>query len=220
MNWTAQLLPETYLWASHLVYVTCLSAALWQAPWYHLKDNHDSHVFYASCIILWLFWRISAGVTPGMEFHLLLVTTVTLMFGWPFAIIAVSLAQLVLTIEGNAAWMGFSMNALLNGAIPVFTAYAIHRLVLRWLPRHFFIYIFVTAFFGSAVALLASRLSGLWLLIWSGAMSWSALGDEPMFILVMLFPEAFLNGLLMTMLVVYRPQWVNTFHDQYYLHGK
>ena len=43
------------------------------------------------------------------------------------------------------------------------------------------------------------------------------LGDDPWFIIVMLFPEGFLNGMLMTILVVYRPEWVSSFDDREYL---
>ncbi|MEN9460235.1 MAG: hypothetical protein RIS84_255, partial [Pseudomonadota bacterium] len=49
---------------------------------------------------------------------------------------------------------------------------------------------------------------------------WQDLGEQPMFIIVMLFPEAFLNGMVMTILVVFRPEWVSSFSDKHYLKGK
>jgi uncharacterized membrane protein len=155
-----------------------------------------------------------------MEFHLLLITAMTLMFGWPFAIVGASLAQLGLTIEGEAQWATYSLNTLCNGVIPAWISYGIYWLAHTWLPRHFFIYIYVTAFAGGALAMLASRLIGLGILLASSAYSLNDLGDEPLFILVMLFPEAFTNGLLMTALVVYCPQWVSSFSDKCYLDGK
>ena len=33
-------------------------------------------------------------------------------------------------------------------------------------------------------------------------------------------PEALLNGMAMTLLVVYRPQWVSTFDDERYIKGQ
>jgi uncharacterized membrane protein len=129
-----------------------------------------------------------------MEFHLLLVTTITLMFGWPFAIIIVSLAQLGLTIEGQAQWTTFSLNTWCNGIIPIGVSYGIYWLAYTRLPRHFFIYIYITAFAGGALAMLASRLIGLWILLGSEAYNLTNLGDEHSFILIMLFPEAFTNS--------------------------
>ena len=35
-----------------------------------------------------------------------------------------------------------------------------------------------------------------------------------------MFGEAFLNGLAMILLVAYKPRWVATFHDHWYLQGK
>ncbi len=220
MNFSADFLPTTWLWMSHFLYASLLIWAVWKAPWYHLKNSQDTHVLLASCVILWLVWRNGAGVTPGMEFHLLLVTTITLMFGWPFAILCVSLAQLGLTIEGQADWATYSLNTLCNGIIPVWITYGMYWLAYTWLPRHFFIYIFVTSFAGSALAMLASRLSGLSILLSSGTYSLTELGDEPLFIIIMLFPEAFTNGLVMTVLVTYRPQWVSSFSDKHFLYGK
>jgi uncharacterized membrane protein len=37
---------------------------------------------------------------------------------------------------------------------------------------------------------------------------------------LLMFGEAFLNGMLMILLVAYKPRWVSTFHDQWYLDGK
>ena len=35
--------------------------------------------------------------------------------------------------------------------------------------------------------------------------------------LILMLPEAFINGMLMTVFVAYRPEWVSTFDDQRYL---
>ena len=37
---------------------------------------------------------------------------------------------------------------------------------------------------------------------------------------LLMFGEAFLNGMLMILLVAYKPGWVATFHDHWYLDGK
>jgi uncharacterized membrane protein len=136
------------------------------------------------------------------------------MFGWPFAVIMVSIAQLGLSIEGEAYWISYAINTICNGIIPIGITYGLYWLVYLWLPRNFFIYIFLIAFAGGALSMLLSRLTGLAILISSGI----ELGDEPLFIIVMLFPEAFLNGFIMTLLVIYRPKWVSSFSDKCYLY--
>lgn len=37
---------------------------------------------------------------------------------------------------------------------------------------------------------------------------------------LLMFGEAFINGGAMSLLVAYRPHWVATFHDHWYLRGK
>jgi len=37
---------------------------------------------------------------------------------------------------------------------------------------------------------------------------------------MLMFGEAFLNGAVITLAVAYKPQWVATFHDRWYLQGK
>ncbi len=220
MNFTAQLLPASWLWGAHGLYAIVVLWAIKQAAWQHLKNAQDTHILLGACLAMTLIWQLTAGVTAGLEFHLLLVTTVTLMFGWPFAVLCTGLAQLGLTLSGYAEWMGFSINALCNAIIPIGVSYLVYWLTFYGLPRHFFIYIYVTTFAGSALAMLASRLVGMGLLLMGESYQFADLGDEPLFIIVMLFPEAFINGLLMTLLVAYRPQWVSSFSDKLYLHGK
>ena len=37
---------------------------------------------------------------------------------------------------------------------------------------------------------------------------------------LLMFGEAFINGGAMTLVVAYRPQWVATFHDNWYVNNK
>lgn len=52
----------------------------------------------------------------------------------------------------------------------------------------------------------------------SGAYPWHTISADYLSIWpLLLFPEALLNGMAMTLLAVYRPHWVNTFFDREYL---
>lgn len=220
MNLAAADLPFEWLLIAHLLYAVILLFSLISAPWYHLKRADDANVFFAASLLLWLAWRMGGGITVGMEFHLLLATSATLMFGWQFAVLAVSIAQFCLTIEGVSHWMSYSLNLWVNGIIPVAVTFGLFRILYLSLPKHFFIYIYGSAFFGGALSMAISRLVGMAILLLSGAYTWLQLKDESAFIFIMLFPEAFINGLIMTVLVAYRPTWVSSFSDQHYLKGK
>jgi uncharacterized membrane protein len=81
-----------------------------------------------------------------------------------------------------------------------------------------FVYIFACAFFPGAIAI-ATKMFALTVYYWAdGVYTWREAFDN-YFILtpLMLFPEAMLNGMTMTLLIIYKPDWVYTFHDRHYL---
>jgi uncharacterized membrane protein len=127
MNFPANALSFVTLWLGHGLYAIAILAALWRAPWIYLRNSQDANVLFGSYVALYALWRMGVGLQndPGLEFHLLLVTTLTLMFGWAFAILGTALAQLALTIGGQADWGSYTLNTLANGVVPViFTYYA------------------------------------------------------------------------------------------------
>ena len=221
MDIPAGLLPTSFLWSAALLYGLLLLGALLSAPWSKLSDNEASHVYFAAVAAVCVLWTLHAGITPGHNYHLLGVTSLCLMFDWQFALLAVSLALLVTTWQGPAGWEAFALNALVMGALPVLFTRVLLYASQRWLTHNFFIYIFVNAFFAGALSILLCGLAAASVLaLAQGDAANPTEGDYLLFIPLLMFGEAFLNGMTMTLLVAYRPAWVSTFHDRWYLDGK
>ena len=54
-----------------------------------------------------------------------------------------------------------------------------------------------------------------------GVHDWLTVKDNYLILIsLMLFPEAMLNGMTMTLLIIYKPTWVYTFYDKHYLQNK
>jgi len=87
----------------------------------------------------------------------------------------------------------------------------------RWLPHNFFIYVFINAFLTGALSMLLCGYAASAVLAMADYMPASSYLQV---IPLLMFGEAFLNGMLMILLVAYKPQWVATFHDRWYLDGK
>jgi uncharacterized membrane protein len=172
-------------------------------------------------VALILVWSADAGVTPGLSFHFLGATVLTLMFGWRLALLGLSAVLFALTLNGDGGWSAFGLNGLMLAALPVAVSQLVYQQVDQRLPKHFFIYIFICAFLGAAAAMAATALASVVVLILSGVYSLERLSYEylPFFPLIV-FPEALLNGMIMTLLVALRPQWVCTFDDRRYLDNK
>jgi uncharacterized membrane protein len=218
MNFPDGLVPIGWVVASHVIYWPLLVLVLVRAPWARLRDGHAMHVLLGTTVGVMLVWTMKAGFAAGLNLHLLGATLVTLMFGWSFAAVSISLVVLGIAINDGAGWQVFAINALLLGLLPVSVSYGLYRLVDRRLPNHLFVYIFLNAFFGAAIAIAAVGFTSTAVLGLAGAYTLEYLLDNYLrYYPLLMFPEAFLTGMLITVFVVYRPAWVSTFDDERYL---
>jgi uncharacterized membrane protein len=189
------------------------------APWrVWLADRERQWVWLGSLALLVAIWSMKAGISPGLSVRFLLITALTLMHGWQLAVIGAALALGVLTATGQASWVSFGANLLCMGVVPALVTAWFHELVHARLPHNYFIYFFVTVFLGSAIGYNLAGLARIALLALSGSLDDAHAGPEYFAILpLMSFGEAFVNGMLMAMVVVYRPKWVMSFDDRLYL---
>jgi len=107
---------------------------------------------------------------------------------------------------------------LVSGVLPILFTRGALWLTRRWLPANYFVYFFFNAFLAGGLSMTIAGLSGVLVLGVSGAHGWDVLFEEAMpFYLLLSWSEAFTTGLVMAVLVVYRPHWVSTFDDARYL---
>jgi len=185
-----------------------------------LADPADLNVFLGACVAVLGLWRIKAGIEPGLDFHLLGATALTLMLRPLLAMVALALVS-----AGAALWSGqyaaFAVNWLIMGALPVAVTWVIHRTVVRWLPPHLFVYLFLNAFAAGALSMLAVGVAAALFAYGAGLYPMDYLLTEYLpFYVLMGWSEAFISGVLVTAMVVWKPQWVATFSDERYLLGR
>ena len=218
----SELLPQGLIWASNILFLLCLLLAMRLAPWKALLNSQENqHVFLGAVVILLTIWGIKAGISPGLGFHHLGATLFTLMFGWPLAIVGLTVTMVASLLLQASDLASLGINGLISIVIPIAISYAILKFSQKWLPDNFFIYIFICAFFGAAVAIAISRLSAISLLSMINAYPNEQLVEESLqYLPLFMFPEAFVTGMLITIFVVYRPDWISTFDDERYIRGK
>lgn len=214
-------LPVFWSLASWLLYGWALLLALRCAPWGRLRDNEYMHVFLGASVAVMFLWMIKGGVSPGLSFHLLGVTALTLMFGPALALMAVSLVAAGATFNGMGGWESLALNVLVMGLVPITITQWLLNLAQWWLPHNFFVYVLLNAFFAAGLSSLIGKCIAALLLVWSGTYSYDLVAYEYLpFLPLMFFAEAVTNGMIMTMLVVLRPNWVCSFDDDMYIKGK
>jgi uncharacterized membrane protein len=221
MNLTEAVLPAWVLWVSAAVTLLVLGRALLRAPWGRLSEGQFVHVYLGTSVGLLLVWTLKAGVDPGLSFHLLGATLFALMFGWELAVIALTLVTVGTTLNMGHGWTVLPVNLLVEGVVPALATTRLLRASERWLPHNLFVYIFVNGFFGAGLAVLASSLAAAGLLAVTEAYTVHHLQSGYLaFVPLLMFSEAWLTGMIVAVLVAYRPEWIQTFDDRRYLHGK
>lgn len=176
------------------------------------------HLCLGGAIVLVPLWTLRAGLHEGLEIHFLGLTSLTLLLGWRLALLAPCLTLLLLAYFGVIPLADIGWQALIGVALPVATSWLLFLGSWAWLPRHLFVYLFVAAFLGGALSISAKVIANALLMGVSGTYSWHTISADYLSIWpLLLFPEALLNGMTMTLLAVYRPHWVNTFFDREYL---
>ena len=217
MNLPDHLLSLNWYVVGWVLFALCLALALWRAPWRRLADSAGLNLWLGNCVILTLMWSMKAGVQPGLNFHLLGAMLMTLEFGPALALLGLVMVLLGVTLNGAVGWQAFGLNALLMAVLPVACSYGFWWLGNRWLPKNPFVFIFANGFFGSAFAIATTGLMASWLLSSAGIYPFATLAEDylPYFVLLG-FSEAWLAGMVLTLMVVYRPAWLSTFDEHCY----
>lgn len=215
----AQLLSAETLEIGWAVYLPVVAWAIWRAPWLELiSDFRRQHLVFGTMLGLFLLWLVRRDFASGVSFHFIGMTAVTLLLDWPLAVLVGLVAQLGLCAIGRQDWAAIGVNGLLLVLIPVVITELAAIFVERRQPRNLFVYIFCSGFFPAALAALCSLLLGLGLLWMDGVFPMPPwIEDFIGYLWLIMFPEAFINGTIVTGLVVFYPDWLETFNRTRYL---
>lgn len=168
-------------------------------------------------VALVVLWQIRAGTFPGLSLHLMGGMLTTLVLGPGLAAVPLTIALLSVMAVTGTDWATLGLNACLLVFWPLWLSQLLARGV-GYLPKHLFVFIFLGGFFSSAIVVL---LTG-WLLtivLWLMQFySWGGmLEDFASYWLLVAFSEAWISGMLLTVLVVYRPERVALFDAVRYI---
>jgi len=216
---SSSLLSSSTLWFGWLLYLPALLWAVWRAPWLELfSDLRRQHLLFGTMLGLFLLWLVRRDFDSGLSYHFIGMTAVTLLLDWPLAVVAGLAAQLGLLAMGRQDLAALGINGVLLVLIPVLVTELCALRVERAQPRNLFVYIFCCGFFPAALATLLTLLGGLGLLWLDGLFPMPPwLEDFAGYLWLVMFPEAFINGMVVTALVVFYPDWLETFNRSRYL---
>ncbi len=202
-----------------LVYGAATLWALTRISWVELvADSRRQHLFYGSAFALGVLWLVRREFDSGLTIHFIGVTAVTLILDWPLALAAGALAQLALVLLGQDDAAALGANGILRLLVPVLITVGMSRALESRQPRNLFLYIFISGFFAAGFSAVGTVLTGMGLLHWSGQLQPpDSLVELVGYLLLVMFPEGFINGTAIAALIVFHPDWVETFNTDRYL---
>ena len=218
MNLTLTLVPTAWTLIADFLLLVVLFLIYYTFPRNWFAQNYN--IFMAVCVGLMVLWFMKAGIRAGMEYHFLGATLLTLLFGWQLAILGILIEVSILVLTDMLEWQVLAVNVVLMGVIPVIISSIILSLVERIQNNHFIIYFFVGVFANAALTVALTVFIASLFMVAGGAYSYDYITYEyTPYIFLMIYPEAFLTGLVIIIMVVNFPQWVRSFDDDKYPFG-
>lgn len=219
MIFAPDLFPLWLIIAASLIALFGLLAAIVKAPWALIINNTErQHLVFGSSILLGLFWLLRVEALEILTFHPLVMTAITLMIGWHFAMLAGAIAQLVLLIVGLDHWEMLGVNFLVTVMIPATVSYGVVKFSQRIQLKNLFVFLLGVGFLGAALCSIAVACTTIMLLLLAGYdLSISEIAHDAPILLLLMFPEAFLNGTIVTAITVFKPHLMKTFNEEFYL---
>lgn len=221
MNLPDSLLSNTSATIGWLALVIALWLTACRAPWrsvWHVPLR--LHLILTSIAFLIFLWLLRADTLPGLSLHFLGLTAVTLLIGWAFALIAGTLALMILVLLGQAGMAGLGIDFWGMIVPPIAVTVLISHCAQRFLPANFFVYLFVDVFLSALLGVLAAAVTSSILMMALGLYAWDTLWQSYLALsLLQTIPEGIVNGMIMTALTLLVPTWVFSFDEKRYFSG-
>lgn len=208
MDLDAAALPSPLVALALLAAGGLVCACAWTA---RREPALRGHAWPAMLVLLLMLWQMRAVTDEGPALHLLGAALLQLCFGWRLAVLGIAAVIAAHTANGAGSWAALGVNVLLLGALPVAVSHAVTRAVNCRLPGNPFGYILVAGFAGAGLAMAAVLAASTALLLAAGGADASRLlAQYATSGILVVFPEAFLTGMLIAPLAMFYPQAVAT----------
>ena len=195
-----------------------LATALWLRPW-RMLGGPLLTPFLAGLVFLPWFWMLPqmlprSLVAGGISVQLSGACLMTMLLGWPLAVLLLSAVAGVVWVVGALPFEAWLSQWVWIGLVPATLALGLGALLRRWLPDQVFIYILGRGFLGTAVSIF---LSGVMYELLYHLVGGVAVEQALVARWLMAWGDAFLTGLFTAIFVAFKPEWLATWSDDRYL---
>lgn len=208
-----------YWGVAAVVSLVALLLVLFRKPWRFLVGHSArQHGVVVAALALALFWLLRVNIEGLLQLHPLLIMSIVMVFGVELAILIGTLSLIVIMVVEGAGLAAMIMPHTFTVVIPALTAHLVLELIRRSPSRNLFVYMLGGGFFGSMLTVQTMALAQLgYIALFGPGPLWVIAIDHYYLCWLMMFPEGFINGAIVTTLTVLAPQWVKTYDDHRYL---
>ena len=213
-------MPTTLPTGDMLVMLAVLATAFAFKPWLPLSHRPLQMPWLGAMTLLPFVWWTEHLLPNGMALHVTGTFLLILMVGWPLAMWSLLPIGFAAALIGQAQLPEIGQilqHIVWRGMIPGTLGLLIGLGVRTWVVQHMFVYILGRAFMTTAVAV---SISGV--LAWITGQKPDTLSTEEWMLAHWLlgWAEAISTGMLTSIFVAFKPEWLLTYSDERYLPRK
>ncbi len=196
------------------VILACLCASLWLKPWRMLAGTELLTPLLATLVLLPWLWALPSLHNMPLQLHWSGAPLVTLMLGWPLAVLALMGVGIITTLISNTSVDTAAALIVWQGLLPATFVLLLGAALRRWVSHHPFVYVLGRGFLGSVLCIFAASL----LAQWTGhELPNVSSGLSLIAFWLMAWGDAFVTGMLCAIFVAFKPHWLATWSDNLYL---
>ena len=196
------------------VILACLCASLWLKPWRMLVGTELLTPLLATLVLLPWLWALPSLHQMPLQLHWSGAPLVTLMLGWPLAVLALVAVGITTTLISGTSVDTATALIVWQGLLPATFALLLGAALRRWVTHHPFVYVLGRGFLGSVLCIFAASL----LAQWTGHdLPNVSSGLSVIAFWLMAWGDAFITGMMCAIFVAFKPHWLATWSDNLYL---
>ena len=196
------------------VILACLCASLWLKPWRMLVGTELLTPLLAALVLLPWLWALPSLHQMPLQLHWSGAPLVTLMLGWPLAVLALVAVGITTTLISATSVDTATALIVWQGLLPATFALLLGAALRRWVTHHPFVYVLGRGFLGSVLCIFAASL----LAQWTGHdLPNVSSGLSVIAFWLMAWGDAFITGMMCAIFVAFKPYWLATWSDNLYL---
>ena len=201
-------------WFDLAAALAALGLALALRPWRGVGHDGPPGLWLAWLLAMAAFWSADRLAATPIAQPLSGACLLMLMMGWPLAMLALLPVAALAALGTDLAAAELLHRLVWLGIVPATLALLLGAGLRRWLPNHLFVYILGRGFFATALAGALTGALSAWL---HGVPDSLRLEDLVLGRGLAAWGDAFLCGMIVAILVAFRPHWLATYADRIYL---